>query len=160
MQQDRRGYRAPAVRLAYRTVMADAFSVCPALVSDARLSKYIPVYAYEDDDSDSPPPPTTTPETQPLGAYHSAINLLVHDSPASLDANQAALQSQLLAEWTGFARTGQPTVSYTPVWPPYTARNHLVMSLEPGGDSALTPASTIMMQHNCGFWDAVNGTAP
>lgn len=35
-----------------------------------------------------------------------------------------------------------------------------VMSLEPAGDSALTPTSTIMMQHNCGFWDAVNRTAP
>ena len=117
------------------------------------------MYAYEDDDSDSPPSPTTTPETQPLGAYHSAINRLVHDSPASLDANQMALQSQVLAEWTGFARTGQPTANYTPLWTRYTTRNQLVMSLEPGGDSALTPASTIMMQHNCGFWDAVNRTA-
>jgi para-nitrobenzyl esterase len=153
-------FPSPAPFIAYRTVMADAFSVCPALVSDARLSKYIPVYAYEDDDSDSPPSPTTTPETQPLGAYHSAINRLVHDSPASLDVNQRALQSQVLAEWTGFARTGQPTASYTPLWLPYTVRGQLVMSLQPGGDSALTPTGTIMMQHNCGFWDAVNRTAP
>jgi len=80
--------------------------------------------------------PTTTPETQPLGAYHSAINRLVHDSPASLDVNQRALQSQVLSEWTGFAGTGQPTASYTPLWPPYTTRNQLVMSLQPGGDSA------------------------
>jgi Carboxylesterase family len=62
-------------------------------------------------------------------------------------------------QWTGFARTGQPTASYTPLWPPYTTRSQLVMSLQPGGDGALTPASTIMMQHNCGFWDAVNRTA-
>jgi hypothetical protein len=27
------------------------------------------------------------------------------------------------------------------------------------GDSVLTPTSTIMMQHNCGFWDAVNRAA-
>jgi para-nitrobenzyl esterase len=74
--------------------------------------------------------------------------------------NQRALQSQVLAEWTGFARTGQPAASYTPLWPNYTTRDQLVMSLEPGGDSALTPASTLMMQHNCGFWDAVNRTAP
>ena len=152
-------FPSPAPFIAYRTVMADAFSVCPALVSDAQLSKYIPVYAYEDDDSDSPPSPTTTPETQPLGAYHSAINRLVHDSPASLDVNQRALQSQVLAEWTGFARTGQPTASSTPLWTRYTTRTQLVMSLEPGGDSALTPTSTIMMQHNCGFWDAVNRAA-
>jgi para-nitrobenzyl esterase len=153
-------FPSPAPFIAYRTIMADAFSVCPALVSDAQVSKYIPVYAYEDDDSDSPPSPTTTPEPQPLGAYHSAINRLVHDSPASLDSNQAALQSQVLAEWTGFARTGQPTVPYTPLWTRYTTRNPAVMSLEPAGDSTLTPTSTIMMQHNCGFWDAVNRTAP
>jgi para-nitrobenzyl esterase len=152
-------FPSPAPFIAYRTVMADAFSVCPALISDAQLSKYIPVYAYEDDDSDSPPSPTTTPETQPLGAYHSAINRLVHDSPVSLDVNQRTLQSQVLAEWTGFARAGQPTVSSTPLWTRYTTRNQLVMSLEPGGDSALTPTGTIMMQHNCGFWDAVNGAA-
>jgi para-nitrobenzyl esterase len=153
-------FPAPSPFIAYRTVMADAFSVCPALASDATLSRYIPVYAYEDDDSDSPPSPTTTPETQPLGAYHSAVNRLVHDSPASLDVNQRALQSQVLAQWTGFARTGQPNASYTPPWAPYTSRSQLVMSLQPGGDSALIPASAIMMQHNCGFWDAVDRTAP
>jgi para-nitrobenzyl esterase len=154
-----RRYPAPAPFIAYRTIMADAFSVCPALESDAQLSKYIPVYAYEDDDSDSPPSPTTTPETQPLGAFHSGINRLVHDAPSSLDVNQQALQSQVLAEWTGFARTGKATVSGAPAWPPYTSRNRVVMSLEPGGDSAMTPVATMMLQHNCGFWDSLNLTS-
>jgi para-nitrobenzyl esterase len=149
-------YPSPAPFIAYRTIMADAFSVCPALVSDAQLAKHIPVYAYEDDDSDSP----AAGATQPLGAYHSAINRLVHDPPAPLDPNQAALQSQVLAEWTGFARTGQPTVPYTPLWAPDTTHNPVVMSLMPAGDSTLTATSTIMTQHNCGFWDAVNRTAP
>ena len=161
-------FPAPAPFIAYRTIMADAFSVCPALVSDARVSKYIPVYAYQDDDSDSPPPvgqslgagQTPTPETQPLGAFHSAINHLAHDPPAYLDANQAALQNQVLAEWTGFARTGNPTVPYTPRWTRYDTRGRPVMSLVPAGDSALTPTSAISNQHNCGFWDAVNRTAP
>jgi hypothetical protein len=34
------------------------------------------------------------------------------------------------------------------------------MSLVPAGDSMLTPTSSIMMQHHCGFWDVVNRTAP
>jgi para-nitrobenzyl esterase len=153
-------FPSPSPFIAYRAVMADAFSVCPALASDAQLAKHIPVYAYEDDDSDSPASPTTTPETQPLGAYHSAINRMVHDSPASLDANQQSLLSQVLAEWTGFARTGQPTVNYTPLWTAYTTRNPAVMSLEPAGDSTLVPASVLKMEHNCGFWDSVNRTAP
>jgi para-nitrobenzyl esterase len=154
-------FPSPAPFIAYRTVMADAFSVCPALVSDAQVSRYIPVYAYEDDDTDSPPSPTTTPETQSLGAYHSAINRLVHDAPASLNVNQAALQSQVLAQWTGFARTGNPNVTGAPGWVRYGGGSRAqVMSLLPAGDSTLLPTGVIAAQHNCGFWDAVNRTAP
>ncbi len=98
-------YPPPAPFIAYRTIMADAFSVCPALVNDAQVAKHVPVYAYEDDDSDSPG--SGTP--QPLGAYHSAINRLVHDPPSSLDPNQAALQSPVLAEWTGFVGSARRT---------------------------------------------------
>lgn len=170
-----RRFPAPAPFIAYRTIMADAFSVCPALVSDARVAKYIPVYAYQDDDADSPTPvgqslpvnqspgtgQTPAAETQPpLGAFHSAINHLAHDPTASLDPNQAALQSQVLAEWTGFARTGQPNMPNTPRWTRYNTRGRPVMSLVPAGDSTLTPTRTIRQEHNCGFWDSVNRTAP
>ncbi|HEY3773936.1 MAG TPA: carboxylesterase family protein [Solirubrobacteraceae bacterium] len=149
-------FPAPAPFIAYRTVMADAFSVCPALQTDAQLSRYIPVYAYEDDDADSP----SAGETQPLGAYHSAINRLVHDAPSSLDPNQAALQSQVLAQWTGFAHDGDPNAPGTPLWTRYGSGSRDVMSLVPAGDSTLTPTSTLKLQHNCAFWDAVNRHAP
>ncbi|HEY1640593.1 MAG TPA: carboxylesterase family protein [Streptosporangiaceae bacterium] len=153
-------FPAPAPFIAYRAIMADAFSVCPALASDAGLARHIPVYAFEDDDTDSPPDPVTTPETQSLGAFHSAINHLVHDPPAALDANQQVLQGQVLAQWTGFARTSQPTVSHTPLWRRYSTSGQPVMSLQPAGDSALIPAASLRAEHNCGFWDAVNRTAP
>jgi para-nitrobenzyl esterase len=153
-------YPSPAPFIAYRSVMADAFSVCPALASEAGLARHIPVYAFTDDDTDSPPDPVTTPETQSLGAFHSAINHLVHDTPGALDANQKVLQGQVLAQWTGFARTSKPTVSHTPLWIRYSTRGGPVMSLQPAGDSALVPTSSVMAQHNCGFWDAVNRTAP
>jgi para-nitrobenzyl esterase len=141
--------RYPSPFVAYRTIIADAFSACPALATDSGLSKFIPVYGYEDDDSDSPAAGTT----QPLGAYHSAINRLVHDAPASLNPDQATLQSQVLAQWTGFARDGQPTGDKTPLWTRYTAGSPLVMSLMPGGDSRLVPASALRAEHHCGFWD-------
>lgn len=147
-------YPSPSSFIAYRTVMADAFSVCPALESYAAVAKHIPVYAYEDDDADSPG------ETQPLGANHSAVNRLAHSVPSSLDANQLALQNQVLAEWAGFARTGSPTAAGTPQWSLYTAPGSPVMSLQAAGDSTLVPTAEIMAQHNCGFWDAVNRTAP
>ncbi len=150
-------FPSPAPFIAYRTIMADAFSVCPALSSDQALSKYIPVYAYQDDDADEPVPGGST---QPLGAFHSGTNHLAHFPTAQLDPNQAALQSQVLAEWTGFARTGTPNVPYTPFWATYSTPGRPVMSLMPAGDSMLLPASAIMAQHHCGFWDSVNQSAP
>jgi para-nitrobenzyl esterase len=154
-------FPSPSPFIAYRAVMADAFSVCPALVSDGQLAKSIPVYAYEDDDSDSPNDPPSAAEPQPLGAYHSAINHLVHDPASSLDSNQASLQSQVLAQWTGFARTDNPNVTGAPAWIQYGRGNRAqVMSLVPAGDSTLAPTSVIAAEHNCGFWDAVNRTAP
>ncbi len=149
-------FPSPSSFIADRTVMADAFSVCPALQADARLSRYIPVYAYEDDDADSP----STGETLPLGAYHSAINRLVHDLPSSLDPNQAALQSEVLSQWTGFARDGNPNAPYTAPWTRYSAAHPAVMSLQPAGDSTLVPTSTLRLEHHCAFWDAINRTAP
>jgi para-nitrobenzyl esterase len=165
-------FPAPAPFIAYRTIMADAFSVCPAIVSDARLGRRIPVYAYQDDDADSPnpvgqslalpgsPSPPEAPATQPLGAFHSAINHLAHDPTDALDPNQAALQSQLLAEETGFALTGDPNAPFTPPWTRYSRQRRGVMSFRPAGDSTLTPTATIRREHNCGFWDAINRTAP
>lgn len=152
-------FPTPAPFIAYRTIMADAFSVCPALVADNRLARHIPTYPYEDDNADNPTETETGAHTQPLGALHSGINGIVHADTASLDPNQAALQNQVLAQWTGFARTGHPTVRRAPSWPRYTARNRRVMSEVPAGDSALVPTSTLVAQHHCGFWDAVNRTA-
>jgi para-nitrobenzyl esterase len=142
--------------IAYRTVMADSASVCPALVADQRLAPRIPVYAFENDNADTP-----TTSTLPLGAFHNAENpFLFPSGTLTFDANQAAFGDQVVAEWAGFARTGNPTVPGAPRWTRYTNNHPLVMSLVPSGDSALTPTSTIRQQHHCGFWDAVNRTAP
>lgn len=146
--------RYPSPFVAYRTVMADAASVCPSLESYGELAKDVPVYAYEDDDADSPG------QTLPLGANHSAVNRLAHDAPASLDPNQLALQDQVLAQWTAFARDGDPTAAGTPSWTLFAAPGEPVMSLQAGGDSTLIPAGSIAARHECGFWDAANSTAP
>jgi para-nitrobenzyl esterase len=142
--------------IAYRTVMADSASVCPALVADHRLANHIPTYAFENDNADTP-----TTSTLPLGAFHNAENpFLFPSATLTFDANQAAFGDQVVAEWAGFARTGNPTVPGAPRWTRYTNGHPLVMSLVPAGDSALTPASTLNQQHHCGFWDAVNRNAP
>ena len=143
-------YQSPYT--AYRTIMADSASVCPMLQTNQELSKYIPVYVDIDADADNP---AGEDLTLPLGAQHSGTNGLVHFPPAQLDANQAALQNQLLAEWTYFAGTGNPSAPHTPAWAPYSQRQHPVTLLQPADTSTVTPAAFIAAQHNCGFWDQV-----
>jgi para-nitrobenzyl esterase len=73
--------------------------------------------------------------------------------PSQLDANQAALQNQLLAEWTYFARTGNPSAPQTPAWALYSGGQHPLMLLQPADTSQTTPAAFIAAQHNCAFWN-------
>lgn len=146
-------FPSPSPFIAHRTVVADSDADCPAMLNDQRLSRHIPVYAYEMDDADAPPELFVNPK-EPNGSYHvDEVFLLFSTSSSNLDPNQQALAYQLKAEWTGFARTGTPTVPGAPRWNPYTPGHPVVMSLVPAGDSALT--DDIPAQHNCTFWDAV-----
>jgi para-nitrobenzyl esterase len=141
--------------IAYRTVMADAFSVCPALLAEERLARHLPVYAFENDNGDTP----QNNPTLPLGAFHNAENPFLFPSPTlTLTPNQAALGDQIVAQWSGFARTGNPAVNGAPRWTLY-ANERLVMSLVSSGASALIPAATLNTQHNCSFWNDQNRTA-
>jgi para-nitrobenzyl esterase len=65
------------------------------------------------------------------------------------------LANQVTAERSTFARTGNPTAKGTPVWPRFTTTKE-VMSLQPAGDSQITTASSISLDHNCGFWDSLS----
>ena len=146
--------------IAHRTVMADAFSVCPALVADQQLARHIPVYAFENDNAATPQRAATLPLGFPLGAFHNGENpFLFPPATLTLDPNQAVFGNQIIAQWAGFARTGNPTVDGAPNWPLYN-KGRLVMSLVPAGNSALTPTATLNLQHNCDFWNSVNRTAP
>ena len=142
--------RFPSPFIAYRTIMADSASVCPLLVANDELATHLPVYADLDEDADNP----AHERKEPIGAVHSGTNLLVHYPSADLDPNQAALQDQLLAEWTSFARTGDPAAAHSPAWPRYDRHQQLVLSLRPAGASLLIPARELRQQHHCAFWDA------
>jgi para-nitrobenzyl esterase len=146
--------------IAHRTVMADAFSVCPALVADQQLARHIPVYAFENDNAATPQGNAARRGALPLGAFHNGENpFLFPSATLTLDANQAVFGDQIIAQWAGFARTGNPTVDGAPDWPPYS-KGRRVMSLVPAGNSALIPTATLNLQHNCDFWNTVNRTAP
>lgn len=151
--------RFPSPFIAYRTVVADSDSVCPALVADRRLSRYIPVYAWQNDDADMPAvwPSYLLDPTQPNGAYHIAAYTFLFPPGSSItfSPDQMALAQQYTDQTIGYGQRGNPTAPYTPLWSRFTRHRQLVMTLAPAGDSALTPAGTIAMQHQCGFWDAV-----
>ena len=137
---------------AYRTIMADSASVCPMLQLDRQAARHMPVYADINTDADNP---AGEDLTDVLGAQHSESNGLVHFPTSQLDANQGALQLQLLREWTHLARTGSPVAPHTPAWQRYTAAGQPVMSLQPADTSATVPASFFASQHNCSVWNRI-----
>ncbi|WP_157254141.1 carboxylesterase/lipase family protein [Nonomuraea typhae] len=146
----------PSPYLASRTMLADANSVCPALLIGRRLARHVPVYAYRFDDTNPPPLPFVD-TTMPAGAFHVGELGYLFPGNAALNANQRAFQAQLAAQWTGFARTGDPTVDGTPRWTPFSSGNEAQMSLLPAGDSRMT--AEISRQHNCDFWHRIPPSA-
>jgi para-nitrobenzyl esterase len=150
--------RFPSPFVAYRTVVADSDSVCPALTADRHLSRFIPVYAWENDDADMPVQfyPQFLIQTLPYGAYHIAADpFLFPRSTITLDPDQAVLAAQFTDEAVGYSRSGNPNAPHTPVWTPFTLANQKVMALVPAGDSALNDATMISEQHHCRFWNSV-----
>jgi para-nitrobenzyl esterase len=137
--------------VAFRTVAADSDTVCPSLITDRDLSRWMPVYGYELDDDDIPPYAATGTANTPAGASHVGAWFLNPVSPA-LDANQQALQDEEVASVTHFARTGNPSAPGTPEWPQFRP-SQSEMVLAPAGDSAVMSIYQIMAIHNCGFWD-------
>ncbi|MEU8321985.1 carboxylesterase family protein [Nonomuraea sp. NPDC048881] len=143
-------FPAPAAFIAYRTIVADSNSVCPALLNDERLAAHLPVFAFQVDNADAPPL-FFLDRTKPNGAFHISEAPFLYSDVKDLDANQRSFGAQLVAQWTGFARTGDPTAEGTPLWPRYTRTDPAVMSLAPAGDSQVT--REIARQHQCAFWN-------
>ena len=141
--------------IAWRTLAADSNTVCPALVTDRALARWMPVYAYEIDDGNAPPP-VFLPGNEPNGAYHAGdwyVYTVAFGFPAPpATADEAALQAQEIAEVASFGRRGEPAALNTPIWPQFNS-SATIMSLAPGGDSQVLPADLIETIHHCGFWD-------
>ncbi|GII82274.1 hypothetical protein Ssi03_02640 [Sphaerisporangium siamense] len=143
-------FPAPAPYVAFRTILADSNSVCPSLLNNERLSRHITVFGFVNANADAPPA-SFVDQSKPNGAFHVNENQFLQSAMTNASANQQTLGNQLVAQWTGFARTGDPTVDGTPYWSKYTRSNPAVMSLAPAGDSVMT--TEIAKQHNCGFWN-------
>jgi len=153
--------RFPSPYVASRTVAADSNTVCPALVRDQYLSKVMPLYAFEGDNPDLPPystatanPPGSQHDWEPGYLFPTAMGIPID---SQLDANQATLRSELIAQITAFAATGSPNTTGVPLWPRYKSdTGYLVMSLQPAGDDELMSAAAISFDHQCAFWDRIS----
>ncbi len=150
-------YQTPYID--FRTIVADSDTVCPALRAERNISGRAPLYGYEIDDTDPPP---LFPSSLPMGAFHGGEIVLLFPqlnfpgiSTPSLDADQQALSDQMTAEWTTFARTGDPTAVGTPLWSQFGSKGGTVMSLQPAGDSQLITVTQLAEVHHCGLWDTL-----
>ncbi|MFO1466384.1 MAG: carboxylesterase family protein [Steroidobacteraceae bacterium] len=146
----------PAGFLAFRSAVADADSVCPALASFRHLSRHVRVYAYQIDDAAAPV--SFLDRKWPWGSFHGAGGSVIEipmDKGLPETSGHAVLIAQVRNAELGFLRTGDPTAPGAPYWPRYTSEEAMVLSLQQAGDSALLPAAVIAKQHHCDFWDAV-----
>ena len=162
--------------IAFREVSADSNTVCPSLTTAGDMARWTTVFSYVIDDTDAPLlGPFYPSATVSNGAYHAAEHallfpgsIIVGSPPAVLDLNQQVLSRQMMAHWTTFARTGDPTADRTPLWPQFDKSPEKraakgkrlkwpVMSLQPAGNSYVTTAEQVSAVHNCEFWNTVMG---
>jgi para-nitrobenzyl esterase len=141
----------------FRTIAADSDTVCPSLQAETNISRWTRIWGYEIYDTDAPTIGGRQSPT-PQGAFHAGeLQLLFPGFVGSppVDANQQALADQMTAEWTGFARTGNPSALGTPVWPSLVSRQGTLMELQPAGDSQLTTIPELSAVHHCALWNSI-----
>lgn len=126
---------------------------CIYLETARLLGKSVPVYQFVFADRDAPPV-TTNPGFE-MGAVHSSElpyqfphfdNTTKIAGPDLAPASQK-LASQMMAYWTSFATTGQPSAPDSPVWGTFESDDR-VMNFEPGKVGYFNASAA----HKCAFW--------
>ncbi|MBI5255194.1 MAG: carboxylesterase family protein [Burkholderiales bacterium] len=139
--------------LAFSAAVADGLFSCAMRKATKQFQKAgVPVYSYEFNDPNAPM--TLQPLVSfPYKAYHAAEIQYLFDVPGStLTAAQKALADTLVAQWTQFARTGNPSGAGNVVWPAYGSTES-VLSLAPVGTGAGTVVTTgFAADHKCAIW--------
>lgn len=138
---------------ALTVLVSDANFACPALQVDRWTARRAPTFAYEFDDDTAPQrfaPPGALP---PIATHSSEIQYLFDmpntPVPATLNADQEALATQMRTAWARFAATGDPSTRDVP-WPS-VAHDERVLSLvmpEPVVEDDFGSS------HRCAFWAA------
>jgi para-nitrobenzyl esterase len=156
------GYSSPAAALG--TVWSDfradvGINNCIYLQTAKLLRKRVTVH--ESVFGDRAAPAVTTDPGFEMGAVHSSelpyffphfSNTTKLDTPDLAPASQQ-LSDVMVAFWTSFAKTGKPTASNAPAWPPFTADDK-VMNFTLGELGLFDSAKA----HKCDFWKSLYPT--
>lgn len=146
--------RHGGVAQAYSAAVTDSAFSCVA----EQMADELPgaVYAYEFNDRDAPAPEVMRTLPFPVGASHSLELRYLFDVGGAppLDAAQQALADQMIAYWSRFVRTGDPSGEGQPKWPAYTASDGQWLSLRPDGSRIATDFG---QEHQCQFWAGLRG---
>jgi para-nitrobenzyl esterase len=150
-------YASPALAL---TAIGSNVLACRVRQLNMRLSRWVPVYAYEFTYQNAPW--YFPPLSFPVGASHTIdiqfLFPLWHGGQGivhPLDAREQRLSDKLVDFWTTFARDGNPNGdSRNQPWPRYVAarRNYLVQDIP---HLSLLTGPEFSRVHKCGFWDTV-----
>ncbi|HVW25281.1 MAG TPA: carboxylesterase family protein [Polyangiaceae bacterium] len=144
--------------LALTAAGTDFIFACPMRVAAGQLSAaQVPTFSYEFSDENAPelflPVPPSDPSFVYGAAHASEIQYLFNMDLAShngkpFTADQQALSATMVKYWTQFAKTGNPNIAGSPMWPAYTASTDGIMTLN-------TPAASVQVttafktEHKC-----------
>ena len=120
--------------IAHRTVMADAFSVCPALVADQQLARHIPVCAFENDNAATPQGGGARRGALPLGAFHNGENPFLFPS--------ATLTPTRTKRFSGIRLSPNGPDLPAPVTPQWTAPPTGPLTAKAGASCRWSPQAT------------------
>lgn len=140
-------------------ITTDYGMACPAVILDALLSRYVPVYAYE---LTEPLPPMAflppDPNMPSLGTPHAADlfflfpqyqNRFLGFPPPLSTPSQLRLGRGMRSMWATLLKFGRPLNPTGGVWPRYSLTTHGVLNLR-------APAPTMeynrISAHQCDFW--------
>jgi len=131
--------------LALTAAGTDFVFACPGRVAAMALSANKPTYAYEFSDENAPELLLPIPPADPTFEYHAAHASelqFLWDLPtpagSALTSDEQVLKATMVKYWTQFAKTGDPNVSGSPIWPAYTAANDSILTLN-------TPAANVQV---------------
>lgn len=149
----------PSPNYAVASVATDYAFSCGAVLADALLSKYVPVYSYELNDPNLPniflPPDPYMPS---LGDPHAGElpylfpafrNEFLNLGPANFSPAQLVLTRTMRANWAALARYGRPISPGGGIWPRYSLTTHAKYSLVAPSPSTYTG---FLADHKCDFW--------